>query len=96
MPRGWAAGTESVADGFTAWPRSGSCAKDGCSGKATGSTRTQGSLTTILRQSLRKLAENANASGRKIGPEKFDAARKMGYFLRFVRMVRFERRLLRM
>ena len=52
--------------------------------------------TTILRQFARKLAENANASERKFGLEKRGAARKMGYFLRFVRTVVFERRLLRM
>jgi hypothetical protein len=52
--------------------------------------------TTKLRQFARKLAESADASERKIGFEKSDAARKMGYFLRFVRSLAFEQRLLRM
>jgi len=52
--------------------------------------------TTILRQFARTLAEIANASERKVWLEKPDATRKMGYFLRFVRTVGFERRLLRM
>jgi hypothetical protein len=52
--------------------------------------------TTILRQFARKLAESADASGRKIGYEKLDASRRMGYRLRFVRSLAFERRLLRM
>jgi hypothetical protein len=52
--------------------------------------------TTILRQFARKLAESANASGRKSGSDKADGARELGYFLRFVRTTGFERRLLRM
>jgi len=52
--------------------------------------------TTILRQFARKLAENANASGRKIGLEKDDAAANIGYFLRVLRTPRFKQRLLRM
>ena len=51
--------------------------------------------TTILRRFARKLAENANASGQNFRLEKPDVARKMGYFLRFVRTLGFERRLLR-
>ena len=52
--------------------------------------------TTILRQFARKLAESANASERKIGLKEADAARKIGYFLRFVRTLGFEERLFRM
>jgi hypothetical protein len=50
----------------------------------------------MLRQSARKLAESENASGRKSGLENGIAIKKLGYFLRFVRTIRFERRLLRM
>ena len=52
--------------------------------------------TTILRQFARQLAESADTGGRKLCLERSDVARKMGYFLRFVRSVCFKRRLLRM
>lgn len=52
--------------------------------------------TTNLRRFARKLAENANASGRKIGARNTAALSKMGYFLHFVRTLGFGRRLLRM
>ena len=64
--------------------------------KAAGAREPVGKLTTILRQSARKLAKSANASERKIALEKTEVVRKMDYFLRFVRTRDFERRLLRM
>ena len=46
-------------------------------------------------RAAKQLAETANASERKIGLERADVATKIGYFLRFVGNLGFERRLLR-
>jgi hypothetical protein len=54
------------------------------------------SRTTILSQITQKLAENVNASERKIELEKPGAATKISYFWLFVPNLRLERRLLRM
>jgi hypothetical protein len=52
--------------------------------------------TTILRQSARKLAESANASGRKIDAKIPSLYNEVDYFLLFARVFGFELRLLRM
>lgn len=77
-------------------PRASTAPKEAALAKRPGTREPDGRLTTILRQSARKLAESANASGRNFGREKPEAATKMGYFLRFVRTRAFARRLLRM
>jgi hypothetical protein len=68
----------------------------GLSARFTNTSERARQLTTILRQFARKLAESADASERKIGLKNADAAKKIAYFLRFVRILGFERRLLRM
>jgi hypothetical protein len=70
--------------------------KAGVGANPPGGSEPDAKLTAILRQFARKPAESANASRRKIVLEKPDVAKKMGYFLRFVRTVGLERRLLRM